>query len=327
MLFMNFKRFIFSSLMGVAALAYADPSINQTDEITPVIVNGSLPFQVQVDQAGFSLPNGIHSFATGFHNGMFLFITGRTNGMHGFNDDTHNFPPAAQNTVIYVVDPINQIVYTRSMNDASSGLNQTQIDSLSVTSPQSYQRKDTLYITGGYGVDTATGEFSTKPYLTAIDVPGLMHWVIDPKPYETAQQYIRQISNSAFQVTGGVMTQIGDHPTLLIFGQNFSGFYFDGGNGIYTKRVRRFHIRDDGHHLTAEIISGSPLELDQSYRRRDLNIIPIVRQKGNKLNFDLVAYSGVFTVAGGIWTVPVTINAKGQRTCLIQGLLVRSNKP
>src|SRR6266849_3755572 len=131
-----------------------------------------LPFRIAIDFAGFSLPGGIHSYVTGSANGKWLFLAGRTNGMHTFNNDKNNFPPAQQNSTVFVVDFVQQTVATRSLTDPGSGLTQTQIDSLSVTSPQSYQVGSTLYMAGGYGVDTATGRFSTKDAFTAIDVPG-----------------------------------------------------------------------------------------------------------------------------------------------------------
>jgi hypothetical protein len=101
-------------------------------------------------------------------------------------------------------------------------------------------------MTGGYGVDTATGQFSTKDALTAIFVPGLMHWVEEIVANEAAAQYIRHIFDPIFQVTGGYMTRASRNMTLLIFGQNFEGFYVPSASGVYTRQVRRFRIIDDG---------------------------------------------------------------------------------
>ena len=142
--------------------------------------------------------------------------------------------------------PLRQTVSSRPLADPRSGLTPRQIDLLSVTSPQAYQVDATLYMTGGYGVDTATGQFSTKDALTAIYVPGLMHWVEEVVANETAAQYIRQIFDPIFQVTGGYMAQAAQNLTLLIFGQNFAGFYVPSSNGVYTEQVRRFRIEDDG---------------------------------------------------------------------------------
>lgn len=297
--------------IGAMSHANGDSSYNQTDTISPIHSEASLPFRIQIEQADFSLPNGIHSGITGEYHGKWLFLAGRTNGMHGFDPGINNFPPTEQNQVVYVVDPIAKTVVTRSLTDASSGLTQAQIDYLSVTSPQFYQKGRTLYMTGGYGVDTSTGLFSTKPILTAIDVKGLIHWVTNPSADETAAEHIRQIADPIFQVTGGDMFQIGRNPTLLVFGQNFKGYYVDGSNGEYTQEVRRFHIHDDGIHLSVKIFPSVPSEPDPNYRRRDLNVVPIVELKYGRAFPSLVALSGVFTLDTGIWTVPVEINSRG----------------
>lgn len=285
------------------------PSANQTNTISPVIVNGSLPFTITIEQIDLQIPGGIHSAAFAQYGSRYLFITGRTNGLHGFNNDNNNFPPSQQNSNVLVIDFCANAVYSRSLYDPKSGLTQQQIDTLSVTSPQSYQTGNTLYITGGYGVDTITGNFSTKSVLTAIDVPGLMRWVTEPTSGCLASNYIRQISNPIFQVTGGNMYQVGQNPTLLIFGQNFDGFYNGSSNGIYTHQVRRFNIIDDGNCLSVAVKESTTPDPD--YRRRDHNVVPIIKKNGGCNIPAFVALSGVFTINTGVWTVPVEITACG----------------
>lgn len=301
----------FFAVSGSLSLV-ADQNLNQTPTTTPIITNHHLPFAVRVELADFELPNGLHSYALAVYQGKWLFIDGRTNGMHDFGSGDNNFPPAAQNKVVYVVDPVAKTVFFRSLNDPSSGLTQHQIDLLSVTSPQSYYWGNTLYITGGYGVESATGLFSTKDCLTAIDVPGLMHWVVDPFPAETAIQHIRQLFHPVFQVTGGYMARIRNNPTLLVFGQNFKGYYHPDSNGLYTEQVRRFNIIDDGVNLGVQVLSSRPSHRQPTFRRRDLNVVPIIHHEGSRYHQQLIAFSGVFTIPGGIWTVPVVINSRGK---------------
>jgi hypothetical protein len=297
----------------ISPFVEADLTLNQTALTTPILPGSALPFTVQIEEAGFLLPVAIHSGVAGRANGKWLFLAGRTNGLHGFNNDPNNFPPSQQNTYVQVVDPVSRTTSIRSLTDPGSGLSQHQIDLLSVTSPQAYQLEDHLYMTGGYGVDTATGEFSTKDVLTAIHVAGLMHWVENPLSTETAAQHIRQISHPLFQITGGYMDRVGDYPTLLIFGQNFQGFYFDPvSNGIYSKQVRRFDIVDNGTDLSIKPRTVRRDKPNQNYRRRDLNVVPVVRKKHGKEKLSFVALSGVFTTMGGIWTVPVEISARGK---------------
>jgi len=292
---------------------YALGSANQTPDCSPIIVNGTLPFTINIQTADFKLPHGIQSGAFAQLGFEVLFIAGRTNGLHGFSNGDNNFPPRQQNSTVYVVNLQTKQVASRSLRDCSSGLTQQQIDTLSVTSPESYQRGNILYMAGGYGVDTATGNFSTKDTLTAIDVPGLISWVKTCDCCSFASQYIRQISHPIFQVTGGEMRQVGNGPTLLIFGQNFTGFYNDSANGAYTQQVRRFRIIDNGHYLGVAVETPTPQ--NPNYRRRDLNVVSMITfdQSQNKVP-GFVALSGVFTLDTGIWTVPVEITADGQPT-------------
>ncbi len=303
------KRII---LILIFATKLVYPGNNQTDDVSPVLVNQPLPFKITIETADFQIPGGIHSFASAQDGSYFLFITGRTNGLHGFDNSDNNFPPSHQNSTVFVIDTCAGTVFFRSLHDSLSGLTPHQIDTLSVTSPQFYQSGNTLYITGGYGVDSTTGNFSTKSTLTAIDVSGLIHWVTNPQCFSQASNYIRQINNPIFQVTGGRMFQYGQCPTLLIFGQNFAGFYNGNSNGSYTQQVRRFNIIDDGKHLGVKVLKAN--EPDANFRRRDLNVIPIIRTDSGKAVPAFVALSGVFTLNTGIWTVPVEITANGTPT-------------
>lgn len=284
---------------------------NQTDTTTPILSGDKLPFKVQLETAEFALPNGIHSGVSAVYGGKWLLLAGRTNGLHGFDSPTDNFPPQQQNSMVYVVDPEKRTVFFKSLYDPSSLLTQAQIDLLTVTSPQSYQDGKFLYMTGGYGVNTSTGDFSTKDALTAINIPKLMEWVLDTRNEKNANIAIRQIFNPLFQVTGGYMTKGADGLTLLIFGQNFTGFYTDSSNGAYLQQVNRFYIKNDGNNLSIIPLDPEPLVQDPNYRRRDLNVVPIVLKRHGHLEYSFVALSGVFTEATGIWTVPVMITAKG----------------
>lgn len=305
------KKCIFLWLGLVLHIGLEAISINQTPDISPIHSGEKLPFNVKVELADFALPDGLHSGVQATYNGRWILLAGRTNGMHGFNP-TGNFPPSAQNTFIYVINPLTGEVASKDLMDSSSGLSPLQIDLLSVTSPQSYQRDDTIYMTGGYGIDTASGLFSTKPYLTAIDLPGLVEWVTNPFPTKPLVSSVRHLENSIFQVTGGYMARGEGNLTLLIFGQNFMGEYTPGSNGHYTDQVRRFHIHDNGKHLSIKLKRSDPLIPDPNYRRRDLNVVPMVRNLMGESVPSFIALSGVFTEAGGIWTVPVIINTNGK---------------
>lgn len=295
--------------LGTGIAAAEASTNNQTDSLSPVLPASGVPFRVVIEQA-FELPVGFHSGMFAQYKGLWIYIAGRINGLHGF-DPTNNFPPDEQNTSIYVVNPATGQTYSRSIK--GSGLTQQQIDSLSVTSPQGYQEGDTLYMTGGYGIDTETGEFSTKPILTAFYLPGIIAWVMQPEGGQTLSQNILQTRHAIFQISGGEMYKLGTD-TQLVFGQNFTGQYTDSSNGVYSKQVRRFRIKKVGGQLAADILNSVPANPDPNYRRRDLNVVPALINNHNTLQQALIAYAGVFTLSTGVWTVPVVITDKGNPT-------------
>lgn len=295
-------------MMMLIALALTSSNVlradNQTATLSPVLPETSLPFTLEIETASFTLPTGIQAYASAIYKGYWLFISGRTNGLHGFANSGNNFPPAFQNKTVYVVDPSTGTSWSKSLESAGSGLSQEEIDSLSVTAAQFFQKGGTLYVVGGYGINTATSEMETKSTLTAIDLKKMIKWVIDGE--DSAKKAIRQLSDPLLQVTGGFLFQNSDHdPFLLMLGQNYTGFYFDNINGTYTEQIRAFWLHDDGKKLS--IFPHSSQKRIPDYRRRDLNIIPIMR---NHLPA-YTAFSGVFTLTGGIWTVPITIFPDG----------------
>jgi len=301
-----FRHFVFVMVLGWTSWSIAQ---NQTTNLSPILASNAVPFTVQIDQAAFSLPDGLQSFVLGTHAGKWLLLAGRINGLHGFNSGSGNFPPDTQNTTVFVVDPTLQTVTSRSLTNAGSGLTTNQIDLLSVTGAQSFQSGKTLYMTGGYGIDSSTSNFTTKATLTAVDVPGLMHWVTNPSAHETAAQHIHQVSDPIFQITGGVMAEGRHHHALLMFGQDFEGanIFVDG---TYSMQVRRFRIKGSGKRLSFVAEAAEPATPDPNFRRANLNVIPTI-ENGRPA---FVAFSGVFTPSGGIWTVPVEIDRDGVAT-------------
>lgn len=313
--------FVLSKLKTCFVLALAGTffvQAHQTTTFTSILPETDLPFRIRIEKDELELPAGIQSYVDAHYKGKFLFLAGRWNGVHGFGADPNNFPTNQQNTTVYVVDFTNKTVASRSLKDPGSGLTQYQMDILSVTAAPFHQVGNTLYVVGGYGIDTATGVFTTKNTLTAINIPGLIHWVTHPFRNETAAQYIHTITNSAFQITGGFLTKVENNPFLLVFGHDFEGTYFFGPySQVYSQQVRRFHIKNNGKKLSVEILASKPEIPDPNFRRRDLNVVPVVRhnKKGEAVQ-SFVALSGVFTPPpeDGVWTVPVEITAQGEPT-------------
>ncbi len=286
---------------------------NQTSYVTEPLSESSLPFKLQIDLAPFSLPVGLQAFVSGQYLDEYVLLAGRTYGLHGFSEDT--FPVKAQNTTVFVLNLKTQTIISRSLSDPSSQLTQEQIDQLSVTNALFYQpnHSNTLYVVGGYGINSITKKRETKSTLTAIDLPSLINWVKQKPKAKSAALCLRQISHPLLQITGGVMCQANLHqPMLLVFGQNFDGNYVDtASNGTYTYQIRPFQIVDTGKNLS---IHPSPqFALDPIYRRRDLNVVPVIKKLRNSLHPYFVAFGGVFTPGNnfGAWTVPIEIDVDG----------------
>jgi len=301
-------------LLALALCSIAVGSLfgaNQTETTSPIYSASSLPYRLEirdVETSGFDLPT-LHSFAAAKHDGKWVLLAGRTNGLHGFEQGgLGNFPPQSQNRDVWVIDIQARQSWHRSLEDASSGLTQAQVDSLTPTNNQFAKQGDRLYMTGGYGFSRDSNTFGTFDTLTAIDLSGIIDWV--QAGTGSADDHIRQINEPIASVTGGAMLRIGE-TMHLVFGQDFQGGYNPFRNGTYTRQVRSFEIVDDGNTLAIENVRQTePLP---EYRRRDLNVIPrILRNpQTGELEQGIVALSGVFTETVGAWTVPVEIDAAG----------------
>jgi hypothetical protein len=291
---------------------------HQTDTFSPVLTSSPLPYKVTVTPYDFGpadLPT-LHSYAAGHHDGKWILIGGRTNGMHGFDGVAQlNFPPQFQNREVWVVDPVARQSWSRSLADATAGLTERELNSLTPANNQFAQIGELLYMTGGYGIGEAppgggAAVNGTFDELSALDLPGLMAWAMGAPG--TAKQHLRQVRDPLFRVTGGAMYEMGGR-MHLVFGQDFQGNYRPPLNGEYTRQVRSFDIVDDGATLSfANVTTTTP---EDAYRRRDLNIVPVMRPAGGgTLEEGLAVLSGVFTPTNGAWTVPVEIDAAGQPT-------------
>ncbi len=283
---------------------------HQTETFSPVHPGGALPYRLTVrpyDMGGADLPT-LHSFAAAEWDGKWILLAGRTNGMHSFEmSGQANFPADAQNREVWVIDPVGRQVWSRSLEGA--GLTAEQVASLTPTNNQFLQRGERLYMSGGYGA-RAGGGFTTFSELTALDLPGLMDWTIHG--VGQVGDHIRQLDNPLFRVTGGAMHEL-EGRVQLVFGQDFQGGYSPGRNGDYTRQIRSFEIVDDGTTLSvANVAMTSPVA---EYRRRDLNVIPILKPGADGTpDESLVALAGVFTESFGTWTVPVEVDAAGSPT-------------
>lgn len=308
---------------GAAAIACAAPaaawSAHQTPTTTPIDLAGNLPYKMELREVDFGaaqLPL-LHSYAAAEYDGKWILLSGRSNGVHDLDQSgEESFPLATQNRDVWVIDPVAQQSWHRSLgdfttgvNDPNSGLTPFQIASLSATNNQFAQIDDRLYVSGGYGLNPAN-EFTTFDLLTAIDLPGIVDWVQTGSGQ--AVDHIRQLETPVASVTGGAMYEMGGR-MHLVFGQDFEGPYSPRSDGTYTRQVRSFDIVDDG--TTLAIANATQTPIVSAYRRRDLNVVPRLKPDGmGGVEEGLVVLSGVFTSSFGVWTVPVEIDAAGNPT-------------
>ena len=289
---------------------------NQTDTVSPIDLSGPTDYHISLheyDFGGADIP-GLHSFASGIVDGKWVILSGRTNGIHDINQaGTGSFPAESENRDVWVIDPVAKQSWHRSLGDPTgrgfdpnSGLSPYQIVSLSATNNEFEQVGNTLYVAGGYGLNTS-GQFETFNQLAAIDLPGLANWVITGSG--KASTSIRQINSAVTSVTGGEMYLMNGR-TNLVFGQDFDGPYSPRSDGAYTRQVRSFNIVDNGVSLSISGVTQTTPADD--YRRRDLNVFPTVHPNGlGGFDEGLVALSGVFTNTFGAWTVPVVVDGQG----------------
>ena len=294
---------------------------DQTTTFSPVTNwAGSYGISLQTYDMGSADMPTLQSFASGQYNGQWVMLAGRTNGLHSFTQSgTANFPPAYQNTSVWVIDPVTKQTWTKSLSDVSSGLSAAVINSLSATNTQSYQDGGTLFVSGGYVYDYNANNFTTYNALTAIDLGDVVSWVKGTSSNLAANSVLQTSGSSGFfAVTGGEMIKTGG-TTHLVFGQKFEGPYTPGSNGVYTSQVRSFTVDYDKNagtlSYTQTSVSPDPGDPTE-FRRRDLNVAPSLMK--DMLTGDAVegitAYAGVFYNGSGVWTVPVEIDADGTPT-------------
>jgi hypothetical protein len=302
----------------IIALALSVPggaatAANQTPTVSPVSLDtDALPYAVTLRRVKTPSPlPTLQSFATATHNGLWVLIGGRTNGLHNFSKDPlKNFPPSEQNRKIWVIDPATWKVWSRRLDD--SRLDRKQIDELASTATASVQVGNTLYVVGGYGYSKKVEDFRTFPTMTSFEVKQLVDWVRKDGE-QGLEKIIRQVRDEVLRVTGGQLALIGDR-FILAFGQNFKGGYgADDAKQVYTGQVRSFEVIEKGNTLKLRDIRRSPSQPDRTdYRRRDYNMLPFIDTTGGTPQDALTAFAGVFTKTGGIYTVPVEIDAKGR---------------
>lgn len=246
-----------------------------------------LPFSVKLTAVEIDGLGGIQSFAFGQHDGKWLIAGGRLDGLHR-RQPFASFDLAGHNNQLIVVDPVEK----KSWKASLTGLSDEIQEQLSSTNMEFIQEGNILYCLGGYGYSHLQQDHTTFAKITAIQVAETIKAITEGKPFDS---YIRQYSESRFQVTGGHLHKIND-TYYLLGGQKFIGRYNpmgpDHGPGFvqeYTNAIRKFTMTDEGNLL---VITHLDSYTDaKNLHRRDYNAREQIMPDGKE---GITMFSGVF---------------------------------
>ncbi len=269
------------------------------------------PFNLYLEPVTIDGLEELQSYAFGQHDGKWLIVGGRTDGLHR-RQPFAAFEIAGHNNQLIVIDPIAQQKWTAPLSSLPAAIQ----EQLSSTNMQYYQEGDYLYCVGGYGYSPTIDDHTTYSFLTAIKISDVIGAIINNTDFTS---YFRQLTDPAFQVTGGRLHKIYD-TYYLLGGQKFIGRYNPmgptHGPGFvqeYTNAIRRFTLADDG---TAITISHLPPYTDSlNLHRRDYNAEPQILPNGQE---GITMFSGVFQPAEELPFLPflnsVTVDSSGYTT-------------
>lgn len=258
------------------------------------------PYEIKLVPTSLLDVPGLHSFASGEINGKWVLIGGRKDGIHA-RQPFNAFPANQNNDLIYVLDKFNNQYWTASIQSLPVGLK----EQLQSTNMNDYQDGNFLYVSGGYGFSPTVNDHITFPYLTEIDLNGLVADIIQG---EDISPNFKQLTDNRFAVTGGNLGKI-DSRFYLIGGHRFDGRYNPMGGPTftqtYTSAIRSFEISHANGNL--EIVSYNE-QIDQMHlHRRDYNLLPM---KYPNNEFGYLISSGVFQLNVDLpFLYPVEIHA------------------
>lgn len=267
---LHLKQLAFSAFLLAAGKIQAQP------------VQFNFPVELEV-RTFKGLPE-LHSYCWAQKDGKWLIMSGRNNGLHGFQPP-FAFPTANQNEMIYVVDPVNEQVFSASVSSLPTEI----AEQVSATNLNFHQSGDTLVLIGGYGYSTSSGVYKTFPSLLIIDVAGLSQAIIDGADITP---YFTHIADEEMAVTGAYLSRL-NNIYYLVFGHRFDGRYNPMGGPsytqTYTETVKRFRLVNNAG--TAAIEYEPSWNDPTHFHRRDYNLAPSRNSDGTH---SLMAFTGVF---------------------------------
>jgi len=278
----------------------------------------SVPFKVEAtENVSVDFPGAprLQSFAWAQWEGKWIFIAGRTGGYHGVGQGDVDFPRAKSNQDIWVIEPPDSTgpakVYSFPVSELPASLNPLK-DQWMSTNLLHYQDKDTLYLAGGYGQNSA-GDMVTFPIVSSVSLPALVDGVIHHK--DTFSKTIAWAESPLVQSTGGALLKLDDGFFYLIGGHVFTGSYrsFEAADEKTSPKASQTYLSEIRKLRLTQTKPGK-IEVtlveafkDPEFARRDLNASVTIQPDGKSLG--AAAYGGVFTKEQLSFTHPVFITA------------------
>ena len=263
---------------------------------------GNFPFEILLKADSISGFNGLHSFAWGQHNGKVLLVGGRQDGIHA-RQPFNAFPASQNNQQLQVLDLATKQSWSRSLAELSVPL-QEQLQS---TNMNFYQDGNTLILTGGYAYSNSANDHITFPYLTCIDLSGLIQAIIDN---QALAPFFKQIQDERFAVTGGNLGKMGTQ-YYLVGGHRFDGRYNPMNNPTfvqtYVDGLKKFELTPTGQPLA--VLNYQMITDQVNLHRRDYNLLPHIYPDGS---LGYLLSSGVFQINADLpFLYPVEIKTSG----------------
>jgi hypothetical protein len=275
----------------------------------------ALVVEASVDASGdFIGAPRLQSFAWAQWEGKWIFVAGRTGGYHGVGQSDVDFPRAKANQQIWVIDPPASgpaKVYRFPVADLPPWLRQVK-DQWVSSNLLHFQDKDTLYLVGGYGQNSA-GEMVTYPLVSSVNLQALVQGVMHGK--DTFSKTVSWGESPLVQSAGGQLVKLDDGFFYLIGGHVFTGTYrgFEAADEknttsasqTYVGEIRKLRFRSARPGRLAVSLAQS--FKDPEFARRDFNAGLTILEDGKSLG--AAAYGGVFTKDQLNFTHPVFIAA------------------
>ncbi len=279
------------------------------------------PFKVEATEdasADFPGVPRLQSFAWAQWDGKWILIAGRNGGYHGVGQGDVDFPRAKSNQEIWVIqppgaDPAKEPakVYSFPIAELPASLNPIK-DQWVATNLLHFQDKDTLYLVGGYGQNSA-GDMVTFPLVSSVNLPALVAGVM--RHQDTFSKTISWAESPLVQSAGGALLKLDDGFFYLIGGHVFMGSYrsFEAADEktspkasqTYLSEIRKLRLAPGkGNKLEVSLVETFK---DPEFARRDLNANLTVLPDGKSLG--AAVYGGVFTKDQLNFTHPVFMSS------------------